>query len=87
MEAMASGLAIIGTDVGAINQQITDNGWLIPDSRVETIQAALESAIDISDQDLRALKENSLARVEKFFLWERVIQHKIGCLEGVFGGD
>ncbi|MCB0843032.1 MAG: glycosyltransferase family 4 protein [Bacteroidetes bacterium] len=87
MEAMASGLAIIGTDVGAINQQITDNGWLIPDSRVETIQAALESAIRISDQELTALKENSLARVERFFLWERVIQHKIGCLEGCLGGE
>ena len=79
MEAMASGLAIIGTDVGAINQQINNNGWLINNSKVETIKSAMESAVKISDDELMKLKKNSLVKVQENFLWEKVIEHKIKC--------
>jgi len=81
MEAMASGLAIIATDVGAINQQIKDNGWLIANSKVKTIELAIEAVAKMSNHELIKLKKNSLASVQKKFLWKKVINHKIKCFE------
>jgi glycosyltransferase involved in cell wall biosynthesis len=76
MEAMASGLAIIATDVGATSQQITDNGWLIANSNASTIEKAIEIAVNSTDSEILELKQNSLKKVQKRFLWEKVIEHK-----------
>ncbi|MBL4624215.1 MAG: glycosyltransferase family 4 protein [Flavobacteriales bacterium] len=81
MEAMASGLAIIGTDVGAISQQIGNNGWLIADSDVETIKSAIETAVKVSNVELTKRKKNSLIKVKESFLWGKVIEHKIKCFD------
>ncbi|MEL6677011.1 MAG: glycosyltransferase family 4 protein, partial [Bacteroidota bacterium] len=53
MEGMASGLAVIATDVGAVNKQLVGNGWLLPDSQVETILDALESALSCPEEKLQ----------------------------------
>lgn len=79
MEAMASGLAIIGSRVGAISKQVDENGWLIEDSKVSSIKAAIESAAQIAPEALLKKKELSLEKVKKQFLWDQVIQHKIDC--------
>ena len=81
MEAMASGLAIIATDVGATSQQITNNGWLLTNSKAKTIKRALEIAVRSTDSEIMKLKKNSLNMVQKYFLWEKVIEHKIATFE------
>ena len=81
MEAMASGLAIIATDVGATSQQITNNGWLLTNSKAKTIKRALEIAVRSTDSEIMKLKKNSLNMVQKCFLWEKVIEHKIATFE------
>ncbi|MGB3526563.1 MAG: glycosyltransferase family 4 protein [Flavobacteriales bacterium] len=85
MEAMASGLAIIGTDVGAIRQQIDDNGWLLakPDSAM--IKSAMEEAIMLSTEELDGMKQRSLNKVRKQFTWELVIEHKVKLLSTWIG--
>lgn len=80
MEAMASGLALIATDVGAVSQQVSDNGWLIKNSEVSSIQIAIEEAIALSDERLRQMKSASLSRVKKHFIWDHVVKCKIKCL-------
>lgn len=80
MEAMASGLAIIGTDVGAVSQQVGENGWLIAAPRVEDIRSALEQAVRIPADELTAMKRDSLAKVRERFTWEHVIQRKLELL-------
>lgn len=45
----AMGLAIIATDVGAVQEMVDGNGWLIHNSRPKTIQKALIKAFHISN--------------------------------------
>ncbi|MBZ0207517.1 MAG: glycosyltransferase family 4 protein [Flavobacteriales bacterium] len=80
MEAMASGLAVIGTDVGAISQQVSDNGWLLTKPDPAAIQAAMLEAIRLPAEVLTAMKRCSLKRVKDQFTWERVIERKLQLL-------
>ncbi|MDG2331335.1 MAG: glycosyltransferase family 4 protein [Flavobacteriales bacterium] len=80
MEAMASGLALIATDVGAVNQQVSDNGWLLKNAETTFIQKAMEEAISIPFDDLKRMKLASLSKVKEHFIWDDVVKHKIACL-------
>jgi len=82
LEAMAKGLAIIATDVGAINEQIKhDNGWLIKPKNPDELYEALVSAIEISAEELNSKKETSLKHVKETFTWERLIKNKVDQLK------
>jgi len=62
LEAMARGLAIIATDVGATRTVVNpDNGFLLPSADVGQILAALQSALSLSSTDLFAMKKASSA--------------------------
>ena len=73
LEALASGLAVIGSDVGAVSSMVSkNNGWLIaPGDRLQ-LKDTLLAAIAISSQELAALKRESLKRAQSF-TWESVI--------------
>lgn len=71
MEAMACGLAIIATDVGAVSKLVNaSNGWLIDGPAPEKIAAAMLSAIE--DKALQQKKNASLQTVKSSFLVEQV---------------
>ena len=81
MEAMASRLAIIGTDVGAIGRQVGDNGWLIGKPVPQAIGDALGKAMRLSPAALDKMKARSLGKVRACFTWERVIERKTALME------
>ncbi|MBT4775538.1 MAG: glycosyltransferase family 4 protein [Crocinitomicaceae bacterium] len=81
MEAMASGLALIATDVGAVNEQVSNNGWLLKNSSTTTIQDAMIEAITLPSAELKLMKSASLSKVKKHFVWDDVVKHKIACLQ------
>ena len=83
MEAMASGLAIIATDVGAVSQQVDDNGWLLKEPSVVAIKGALVQAMRIPEDDIFGMKTRSLKKVQERFTWERVIERKMDLLKGL----
>lgn len=84
MEAMASGLAVIATDVGAVSQQVdSDNGWLLQRPVPAAIQAAMQAASELPEADLMRKKESALGKVRAQFTWERVIQRKKELLAGL----
>ena len=83
MEAMASRLAVIATAVGAVPQQVQGNGWLLPSPEPAALARSLQEAIRMPENELDAMKARSLARVRERFTWERVIERKIGLLQGV----
>lgn len=84
MEAMASGLAVIATDVGAVSQQVDpNNGWLLEDPRPTRIGRALYEAMDKPAGELLRMKERSLAMARGQFTWESVINCKINALNHV----
>jgi glycosyltransferase involved in cell wall biosynthesis len=77
LEAMASGCAIIATDVGAVSQMVDDsNGWLIAPGSYKAIKKTMISAILISDQELLKKKNFSVSYIKTRFLWN-VIAEKL----------
>ena len=83
LEAMARGLAIIATDVGATRELVdAGNGHLIPTLTIEVLQYALLAMSALSDQDLDAMKVASLRRVSQY-TWEQVSQNTVQSIEKV----
>jgi len=71
MEAMACGLAVIATDVGAVSLLVnSDNGWLINSPKTENIAEAINTAID--DKSLQQKKSASLQKIKANYLIETV---------------
>lgn len=84
LEAMASGCAIIATDVGAVCEQVDgENGWLIPPGDVRALQSAMQAAIDVAPDRLVSLQEASLRRVKERFLWSQVIDEMLMHFERI----
>ena len=83
LEAMARGLAIIATDVGATRELVDDgNGQLIPKLSIGALREALQAMVELSDQDSDAMKGMSLRRVSQY-TWERVSEDTLKSIEGV----
>jgi glycosyltransferase involved in cell wall biosynthesis len=81
LEAMASGLAIIATDVGAVAEMTgTDNGWLIRAGSEPELRTALIQAIGILPAALNLKKNNSLRKIAAHFLWPDLIERLIAYL-------
>jgi glycosyltransferase involved in cell wall biosynthesis len=67
MEAMARGLAILATDVGAVGDLVSrTNGILMTEPSLVQITNAINRVLDMSDQELASLKANSLQMAESF---------------------
>ncbi|MDA7836642.1 glycosyltransferase family 4 protein [Salibacteraceae bacterium] len=72
MEAMARGLAIIATDVGATSLLVSEeNGILFKSPTPESIVIALNQMIDDSDERLTQRKMASRNRINEF-VWESI---------------
>ena len=80
LEAMACGLAIIATNVGAIAAMVSyKNGWLIkPACKIE-LEAALTDAINSTD--IRLKKETSLKLINSTFNWDKIALQTINFLK------
>ena len=81
LEAMANGLAIISTDVGASSKMIKNNGTILKDSQPATIEAAILDMVNLDTVELNKLKKASLALVKSNFIWETIAQNLISDLE------
>ena len=79
LEALASGLAIIATNVGAIASMVNEkNGWLIePTNTIQLEKVMIEA---INSKDLLSKKEHSLQLVNTTFNWEIIAKKTIEAL-------
>ena len=78
MEAMASGLAIIATDVGAVKLMVGEsNGVLLQSSNPTKIVSAIEKLSKLDKNILQQLKLSSIEKVKNNFLWTKVIDETI----------
>ena len=78
LEAMASGCAIIATDVGAVAEQVDEtNGWLIEAGNKQQLKEALTTAINIDNLELLKKKQNSIQKIKDNFLWDDVAKKTI----------
>jgi glycosyltransferase involved in cell wall biosynthesis len=75
LEAMANGLTVIATDVGATNVLLNDStGWLLNSPAPTEIKSCLESVIKMNPDEINKKKEASLAHIRNEFTWEDLIQ-------------
>ncbi|MFT5822003.1 MAG: glycosyltransferase involved in cell wall biosynthesis [Crocinitomix sp.] len=81
LEAMACGLAIIGTNVGAVARQIQGNGLLLDKPDVSALEEAITSVASLEDEFLISLKQKSLDLIEEQFVWAKVVDQKINDFE------
>ncbi|MES2567160.1 MAG: glycosyltransferase family 4 protein [Bacteroidota bacterium] len=79
LEAMACGLAIIATNVGAVAAMVSDkNGWLVEPANKAQLETTIMEAISI--KDLTSKKEQSLQLVKTTFNWDIIAQKNIKAI-------
>ena len=84
LEGMASGCAIIASDVGAVNIQVgNENGWLIEPGSISSLEHAMLNALKISEEELNSMRLKSVAKVKEKFLWENIIEQKIDAIQKI----
>ena len=84
LEAMASGLAVIATNVGAVGDLVTEeNGWIIPAGEQEALQQAMIEAITGGETVLAQKMRASYSRVKDTYLWPRVAANTIEEIRSV----
>ena len=80
LEAMACGLAIIATNVGAVSAMVSEkNGWLIKPANKTELEDAMKKAMQKNDLDSK--KENSLNLVQSEFNWDVISQKTIAAIQ------
>ena len=83
LEAMANGLAIITTDVGASSKMINGNGIVLKNVEPQSISQAIINLNSISNSDLEDMKKSSLSLVKSKFIWEQVADDIIKDLKRI----
>jgi glycosyltransferase involved in cell wall biosynthesis len=82
LEAMASGLAIIASDVGAISEQVSaKNGILIQPGNKTELEQALVDMINIPEDRLVSMKQWSISCVKERFLWDEISAKNIAVIQ------
>lgn len=82
LEGMASGCAIIASDVGAVQEQVSsENGWLITAANQESLKQALIEAMRIPAEELQKKQQVAQHMIQENFLWEQTIRQMIGLFE------
>ena len=78
LEAMASGCAVIATDVGAVSEQVdSSNGWIISPGDLALLKSTMVDAMKLPEKELFKKKNSSIQRIIDKFLWDKVIAKTI----------
>lgn len=81
LEAMANGLTVLATDVGAVNVLVNDKtGYLINDSAPELIKNTIQKIINSYDAEIDRKKQNALDLMKEKFVWEKLIDQLLKCI-------
>jgi glycosyltransferase involved in cell wall biosynthesis len=84
LEAMASGCAVLATDVGAVNVMVgDDNGWLIPPLNTNSIEEKVIEIIKTDPKTIEVKKAASVKKVKQHFMWNEVILKEINAIKNV----
>ncbi|MFN2422772.1 MAG: glycosyltransferase family 4 protein [Cryomorphaceae bacterium] len=82
LEGMARGLAVIATRVGAVPALVDEeNGYLIEPLKQSELKSALREMNRISETELTAMREASIARVKEGFRWSAVAEETLRAIE------
>ena len=86
LEAMASAMTVIATDVGAVRVAAPEGtGWLIPAADQEALTKALTEVLKCGEEELQAKKQAGYDHVRTQLLWENIIHQTIDKIKAVIG--
>jgi len=86
MEAMASGCAILASDVGAVSLMVgDDNGWLMQPRSAKVIEEKIAHILQSGAEEIERKKINSVKKVRGNFLWEDIIKKEIEAIGRIIG--
>jgi len=78
LEAMSRGLAVIATNVGAVQIEVDkQTGWMVEAGNVDELLRVVKESLEISDKDLLQMKEAARTKVKEKFLWDKVVDKTI----------
>jgi len=84
IEAMANKMAVIATDVGAVNLLVNEqNGILISPKNTDELKAAILHYIKLDKVKLFEQQNNSYEIIKKKFLWDEIILTTISKIKKV----
>lgn len=84
LEAMAAGLPIIASNIGAVPTMVSSkNGWLVPDGDAAALATALRELVEAGEARHRALGEASRLIVERQYTWAIVARTTLDLLSGL----
>ena len=86
VEAMASGVTLIGSDSGAIPGVIGDGGLVFKEGDVDDLSAKLQSLLDKPEQ-CQSLAKKGRQRVLKYFTHERVALDTVEVYQEMMRGE
>ena len=73
LEAFASGLSTIATNVGAVNELVNaDTGWLIHSASVKLISQAMNDVMDAPAEVLQNKKQNAQELIRNNHFWDKI---------------
>lgn len=73
LEGMARGLAILATDVGAVEFIVSEsNGIIIPPLNQKSLESAIVSFSNLPKEALFKLKVNSFNKIQNEYLWDKI---------------
>jgi len=82
LEAMASGCAVIASDVGAVCDEVDEsNGWLVRAGDTRQLEETIVSAIEMSFGQLASKKSLSVQKIQNTFLWDDVAERTIAFMQ------
>lgn len=86
MEAMASGCAVLATNVGAVGVLVgEDNGWLIPPLDPVAIENSIRDILKTGKKIIEGKKACSIQKTEGRFLWDDIVKEEINAIKRVIG--
>ncbi len=74
LEAMANGLCVLATNVGATNILVNEkSGWLLEKCSVSEIKNSLVKIISTKSEIINSKKQSALELIKEKFTWEKLI--------------
>lgn len=88
MEGMASGLAIIASNVGAVNLLVDkENGYLLELTELDNLHLVIGNINTRGAEELDKMKKTSVARIRKDFLWSHIAQLHVNFFKQAISGS
>jgi glycosyltransferase involved in cell wall biosynthesis len=82
LEAMANGLAVAATNVGAVSVLVNDRtGWVLDNSEPASIHSTFRDIMSVDAKTIENKKQNALNHLRENFVWEKLIKSLLGKIK------